>query len=151
MEGKTAMYIMIEIVYPLSQENVEAAIEHYFKATGNLLIGRRIFDETGEVLLVVLLVYPHVSAFTTFLKDLLNQGRIKSYEYMSHYLVIFNLDTHLDIPTQMHDFPLRPGESWFSAIDNPQQIYVALERYIMSSEQAAWVLQHQVKWAYFGK
>ena len=48
------MYIMIEIVYPLSEENVEAAIEHYFKATGNLLIGRRIFDETGEVLLVVL-------------------------------------------------------------------------------------------------
>src|SRR5437763_14337632 len=102
MEGKTAMYIMIEIVYPLSEENVEAAIEHYFKATGNILNGRRIFDETGEVLLVVLLVYPHVSEFTTFLKCLLNQGRINANGYMSRFLVILNLNTQLDILTQMH-------------------------------------------------
>ena len=151
MEGSTTLYIMIEIVYPLTEENVEAAIEHYFKATGNLLIGRRIFDETGEVLLVFLLVNPNMSAFTIFLKDLLDQGKIKSYEYLSHYLVIFDLYTHLDVKMQMHDFPLRPGESWFSAIDNPHRIYIALETYLMSPEQAAWVLQHEVKWAYFGK
>ena len=143
------MYTLIEIAYAISQQNAEATIAHYFKETGNLLIGHSIFEETGEVLLVVLLMHPHKSEYTDYLKNLLLQGIVESFEYRFHYLVIVTLDSHLDIRMQMQDFPLQPGESWFPAVDHPDQVYICLERYLMTAEQAAWMLKHQVGWAYY--
>ena len=48
----------------------------------------------------------------------------------------------------MRDFPLRPGESWFPSIHNPYQAYVCMSRPLMLTEQAAWLLEHEVAWAF---
>lgn len=143
------MYTLIEIAYAISQQNVEAVIEHYFKESNNPLIGRSLFKETGEALLVVLLMNPDTSGHSNFLKHLLQQGMITSFEYRHQYLVTASFDPPLDIRMQMQEFPLQPGESWFPAIDHPDQVYICLERCLMTAGQAAWMLKYQVRWAYY--
>ena len=143
------MYTLIEIAYAISQHNVEAAIQHSFKESNNSLIGRSLFEETDEALLVVLLTHPNMSEHRNFLKHLLQQGMITSFEYRYQYLVTAFFDPPLDVRMKMQEFPLRPGESWFPAINHPGQVYICLERHLMTAEQAAWMLNHQVRWAYY--
>ena len=144
------MPTLIEIVCSVSQEKpAQATIEAICKETGDLLIGRRINEETHEVLLVVqLLQAVSVSRHTTVLSHSLQQGVIASFRYVNCDLVKISFDPLLDLREQMHDFPLRPGESWFPAIHNPHQAYVCLNRPLMLTEQAAWLLRHQVEWAF---
>jgi hypothetical protein len=144
------MTILIEIVCSVSQEErAQATIEAICKDTGDLLIGRRVKEETHEVLLVVqFLQTVSVSRYTTGLSHALQQGVIASFRYVSSDLVKISFDPSLDLQEQMRDFPLRPGESWFSAIHNPHQAYVSLSRPLMITEQAAWVLRRQLEWAF---
>ena len=144
------MTILIEIVCSVSQEEpVQATIEAICKETGDLLIGRRVNKETHEVLLVVqLLQTVNVSRHTTALSHALQQGVIASFRYVSSDLVKISFDPSLDLQEQMRDFPLRPDESWFPAIDDAQQAYVCLRRPLMSANQAAWLLKHEVSWVY---
>jgi len=144
------MTILIEIVCSVYQEEpAQATIEAICKETGDLLIGHRVNEETHEVLLVVqLLQTVSVSRYTTALRHALQQGVIASFRYVSSDLVKISFDPSLDLQEQMRDFPLRPGESWFSAIHNPHQAYVSLSRPLMITEQAAWVLRRQLEWAF---
>src|SRR5258708_31543962 len=43
------------------------------------------------------------------------------------------------------NFPLRPDESWFPAIHDPDQAYVCMSRPLMLAKQAAWLLEHEVR------
>ena len=144
------MTILIEIVCSVSQEEpAQATIEAICKETGDLLIGRRVNEETHEVLLVVqLLQTVSVSRHTTVLSHALQQGVIASFRYTSSDLVKISFDPSRDLREQMRDFPLRPGESWFPAIHNPHQAYVCLSRPLMLTEQAAWLLRRQLEWAF---
>ena len=144
------MTILIEIVCSVSQEEpAQATIEAICKETGDLLISRRVNEETHEVLLVVqLLQTVRVGRHTTVLSPALQQGVIASFRYMSSDLVKISFDPSRDLREQMRDFPLRPGESWFPAIHNPHQAYVCLSRPLMLTEQAAWVLRRQLEWAF---
>jgi len=144
------MTILIEIVCSVSQEEAaQATIEAICKETGDLLISRRVNEETHEVLLVVqLLQTVRVGRHTTVLSHALQQGVIASFRYMSSDLVKISFDPSRDLREQMRDFPLRPGESWFPAIHNPHQAYVCLSRPLMLTEQAAWVLRRQLEWAF---
>ena len=144
------MTILIEIVCSVSQEEpAQATIEAICKETGDLLISRRVNEETHEVLLVVqLLQTVRVGRHTTVLSHALQQGVIASFRYMSSDLVKISFDPSRDLREQMRDFPLRPGESWFPAIHNPHQAYVCLSRPLMLTEQAAWLLRRQVDWAF---
>ncbi len=144
------MTILIEIVCSVSQEEpAQATIEAICKETGDLLISRRVNEETHEVLLVVqLLQTVRVGRHTTVLSHALQQGVIASFRYMSSDLVKISFDPSRDLREQMCDFPLRPGESWFPAIHNPHQAYVCLSRPLMLTEQAAWVLRRQLEWAF---
>lgn len=144
------MTILIEIVCSVSQEKpAQATIEAICKERGDLLIGRRVNEETHEVLLVVqLLQTVSLSRYTTALSHALQQGVITSFRYVSSDLVKISFDPSLGLREQMRDFPLRPGESWFPAIHNPHQVYVCLSRPLMITEQAAWVLRRQLEWAF---
>ncbi len=73
---------------------------------------------------------------------------MESFEYVTYHLVVAFLDPSLDMEKQMHHFPLQPGESWFPAIDNPNQIFICIDRPLMTPRQAAWLLEHEVRWAY---
>ena len=144
------MTILIEIVCSVSQEEpAQATIEAICKETGDLLISRRVNEETHEVLLVVqLLQTVSVSGYTTALSHALQQRVIASFRYVSSDLVKISFDPWRDLQEQMRDFPLRPGESWLPAIHNPHQAYVCLSRPLMLTEQAAWLLRRQVDWAF---
>ena len=53
IRGST-MTVLVEIVCSVSQEEfAQAAVEAFCKATGGLLIGRRVIEETHKVLLMV--------------------------------------------------------------------------------------------------
>jgi hypothetical protein len=144
------MTILIEIVCSVSQEKpAQTTIEAICKETGDLLIGRRVNEETQEVLLVVqLLQTVSMSRHTTALSHALRQGVIASFRYLSSDLVKISFDPSRDLREQMRDFPLRPGESWFPSIHNPHQAYVCLSRPLMLTEQAAWLLKRQLEWAF---
>ena len=144
------MTILIEIVCSVSQEEpAQATIEAIYKETGDLLIGRRVNEETHEVLLVVqLLQTVSVSRHTTALSHALQQGVITSFRYVSSDLVKISFDPSRNLREHMRDFPLRPGESWFPAIHNPYQAYVSLSRPLMLTQQAAWLFKRQLDWAF---
>src|SRR2546430_11752328 len=140
------MTILNEIVCSVSQEELaQATIEAICKDTGDLLIGRRVNEETHEVLLVVqFLQTVSVSRYTPALSHALQQGVIASFRYVSSDLVKISFDPWRDLREQMRDFPLRPGESWLPAIHNSHQAYMCLSSPLMLTEQAAWLLRRQL-------
>ena len=145
------MTTLIEIVCAVSQEEAaQASIEAFCKETGSLLIGRSVNEETHEVRLIVQL--PHhaarASRHATALSPPLQEPAITSFRYITSDLVKISFDPSVNLQEQMRDFPLLPGESWFSAIHNPHQAYVSLSRPLMITEQAAWVLRRQLEWAF---
>ena len=144
------MTILIEIVCSVSQEEpAQATIEAICKDTGDLLIGRRVNEETHEVLLMVQPLHM-VSArkHAKALSHILQQGIIVSSQPVTCDLVKISLDTSVNLRDQMRNFPLRPGERWFSAINDPHQAYVCMSRPLMLTEQAAWLLKRQLEWAF---
>ena len=144
------MTTLIEIACSVSQEeSAQPTLKAFCKETGNALIGHRLYEETHEVLLVVqLLQTVSLSRYTKPFNHALRQGVIASFRYVTCDLVKISFDPSLNLREQMHDFPLRPGESWFPAIHDPHQAYVCLSRPLMLKEQAAWLLRRQVLWAF---
>jgi hypothetical protein len=141
---------LIEFVCSVSQEEVvRTTVEAYCKETGSLLIGRRIKEETHEVLLMVQLPQTAgASRYATSPSSPLHKQVITSFRYITCDLVKISFDPSVNPRELMRDFPLRPGESWFPAIHDPHQVYVCLSRPLMLTEQAAWLLGHEVQWAY---
>lgn len=78
----------------------------------------------------------------------IQQHIIASFRLVSGDLVNISFDPALDPQEQMRDFPLGPDESWFLAIHDPHQVYVCIRGPMMGAKQAAWLLKHEVVWAY---
>ena len=144
------MAILIEIVCSVSQEEfAQAAVEAFCKATGGLLIGRRVIEETHELLLLVQLTpTASVSKQATALDRARQQNIIESFRYVTCDLVQISFDPSVNLREQMRNFPLRLDESWFPATHDPGQAYVCMRGPLMSAKQAAWLLAHEVKWAF---
>ncbi|HEX6484410.1 MAG TPA: hypothetical protein VF043_36670 [Ktedonobacteraceae bacterium] len=137
------MTTFIEIGYSLAQEETARAIvEASCKETGDLLIGRLVYEETHEVRLLVQLL--HATAFS----HALQQRGITSYRVVIGDLVHLVFDSSVDPRGPMRDFPLGPDEVWFLAIHDPHQAYICIHNPIMAAKQAAWLLEHEVAWAY---
>lgn len=137
------MTTFIEINYPVVQEETARAIvEASCKETGDLLIGRLVNEETHEVRLLVQLL--HATAFS----HALQQSGITSFRFVIDDLVHLVFDSSVDPRGLMRDFPLGPDEAWFPAIHDPHQAYVCIHSPIMAAKQAAWLLEHEVAWAY---
>lgn len=149
IRGST-MTVLVEIVCSVSQEEfAQAAVEAFCKATGGLLIGRRVIEETHKVLLMVRLPQTtSVSKQATALSQACQQNVIESFRHVTCDLVQVSFDPSVNLREQMRNFPLRPDESWYHAIHDPDQAYVCLSRPLMEAKQAAWLLAHEVKWAF---
>lgn len=144
------MTVMVEIVGPASgEESARAVVTAFCKQAGGLLIGRHVNEQTLKVQFIVRL--PHLTdadKHQANLSKAREQHVIESFRYMSGDLVQISFDPSLNLREQMLDFPLRPDESWFPAIHNPHQAYVCMSRPVMLAKQAAWLLAHDVTWAY---
>jgi hypothetical protein len=137
------MTTFIEIGYPVAQEETaRATVEASCKETGDLLIGRLVNEETHKVRLLVQLL--HVTAFS----HALHQRGITSFRFMRGDLVHLVFDSSVDPRGPMRNFPLGPDEACFLAIHDPHQAYVCIHSPIMAAKQAAWLLEHEVAWAY---
>ena len=147
---RSTMTVLVEIVCSVSQkESQQAALEAFCKATGGLLIGRRVIVETHKVLLMVRLPQTaNVSNHATALDQARQQNVNESFRHVICDLVQISFDPSVNLRVQMRNFPLRPDESWFPAIHDPDQAYVCLSRPVMLAKQAAWLLAHEVKWSY---
>jgi len=144
------MAVLVEIVCSVSQEEfAQAAVEAFCKATGGLLIGRRVIEGTRKALLMFRLPpTASVSKDAAALSQARQQNVIESFRYVACDLVQISFDPPVNLREQMRDFPLRPDESWFPAIHDPDQAYVCMSRPLMLAKQAAWLLKHEVKWAF---
>ncbi|MEO6889305.1 MAG: hypothetical protein ABI456_08530 [Ktedonobacteraceae bacterium] len=156
------MTTLIELGRSISQEEAEWArqdqrarasnateIETFCEETGGLLIGRRINEQTRESLLIVQLLHTaSVSRQMAVFSYALQQEVIASFRYVLCDLVQIAFDPSADARAQMRDFPLRPGELWFPALQNPQHAYVRISKPFMLARQAAWLLGHKVGWAF---
>jgi hypothetical protein len=130
------MAALVEIVCSVSQEEfAQASVEAFCKATGGLLIGRCVIEETHEPLLIVRLT---LTASVSKQATALNQARQHNISF----------DPSVNLREQMQNFPLHLDESWFPAIHDPDQAYVCMRGPLMSAKQAAWLLAHEVKWAF---
>jgi len=147
---RSTMTVLVEIVCSVSQEeSARAAVEAFCKATGGLLISRRVIEVTHKALLIVRLPpTASVSKDATALDQARQQHVIESFRYVTCDLVQISLDPAVDLREQMRNFPLRPDESWFPAIHDPDQAYVCLSRPVMLAKQAAWLLAPEVKRAF---
>ena len=147
---RSTMTVLVEIVCSVSQEeSARAAVEAFCKATGGLIIGRRVIEETHMVLLMVRL--PQTASgsnHATALDQARQQNVIELFQYVTCDLVQISFDPSVNLREQMRNFPLRPDESWFPAIHDPDQAYVCLSRPVMLAKQAAWLLAPEVKWAF---
>jgi hypothetical protein len=141
---------LIEIGCSVTQEEaVQAAVEASCQMTGDLLIGHRVNEETQEVMLLVRLLHAtSVSKHATALSHALQQHDIASFRFVAGDLVNISFDPMVDPREQIRDFPLGPDESWFIAIHDQHQVYVRIGRPVMGANQAAWLLEHEVVWAY---
>ncbi len=144
------MSVLIEIVCALAQaEAVQTLIEESCQATGDLLIGRCVYEQVNEVLLIVqLLGATSVSKYVTILGQELQQEVILSFQLVSGDLVKISFNPSVDVREQMRHFPLHPGESWYPALHDPHQAYVCIRRPLMGAKQAAWLLKHEVEWEF---
>ena len=144
------MTVVVEIVCSVFQEEfAQAAVEAFCKATGGLLIGRRVIEETHKVLLMARLpLTASVSKRVTALSRARHQHVIESFRHVTCDLVQISFNPLVNLREQMRNFPLRPDESWFPAIHDPDQAYVCMSRPLMSAKQAAWLLAYEVKWAF---
>ncbi len=147
---RSTMAVLVEIVCSVSQEEfAQVAVEAFCRATGGLLIGRRVIEVTHKALLMVRLPpAASVSKDATALSQARQQNVIESFRYVTYDLVQISFDPSVNLREQMRNFPLRPAESWFLAIHDPDQAYVCMSRPLMLAKQAAWLLAHEVKWAF---
>jgi len=86
----------------------------------------------------------HETAFSSAIQ----QHGIALIRSVTRDLVNITFDPSVDPREQMREFPLGPGESWSFAIHDPYQVYVRIRGPIMEAKQAAWLLKHEVAWAY---
>ena len=144
------MTALVEIVCSVSQEEfAQAAVEAFCKATGGLLIGRRVIKETHKVLLMVRFpLTAGMSKQATALSQARQQNVIESFRHVTCDLVRISFAPLVNLREQMRNFPLRSDESWFPAIHDPDRAYVCMSRPLMLAKQAAWLLEHEVKWAF---
>ena len=147
---KSIMSALIEIACSLSKkEAMQTIVEAFCKEAGGLLIGRSIYQETDEILLIVRLPYAtNVSKHMAILSRAFQQELIISFRCVTCDLVKVSFDPSMSLEEQMRDFPLRSGESWFPAILDPHQVYVCMSRPLMAAKQAAWILEHEAPWAF---
>lgn len=141
------MGVSVEIVCVLSQKDAQAAVEQYFRETGDILLARSSYEELDRILLVFrLLPATDIQECTVYLQDALGKSLLESYEFVASTLITLSLKSVPDRETQMRDFPLAAGDAWYPAIDDPRKVYLSIDVMPMTNEQLTWLREHQATW-----
>ncbi len=144
------MFLLIHVAVPLANEDaVQSEVGRCCAETGDIPLGRRVYKESGEVLLVVRLVQDyHLSEHVKLLNQALQQQIILSFQSEVTNLVSVRCKPPRSIVESMHDFPLQWNESWFPAIADPHQAYFCTRRMLIGEDQIAWFNRHHFSYQY---
>ena len=140
--------IQVEIIVPLFlAHKVKPFLEQCCSESGDLLLGYRESQEVNEEVFIVQLTHDsHSSQHVSVLHDALQQETISSFRFLRGSLLKLSSPT---IVKQISDFPLAVGDSWVTALDNPECIYLSVPRTLITGKQSAWLLsQENVVWDY---
>ena len=139
--------ISIEVVIPCSTvDAVYPVLVQCCTEAGDVLLGRRDDPHTGEVLGVVYLTDDsHVSKHLPILTQALEQKALLSFQFVQGCLIQV---TASGIGAQMANFPFSLGDTWISSLNDERSVYLCLHRRLLTAQQAAWLLSHQVTWSY---
>jgi hypothetical protein len=139
--------ISIEVVIPRSTvDAVYPLLVQCCAEAGDVLLGRRDDPQTGEVLGTVHLTDDsHVSKHLPILRQALEQKALLSFQFVQGCLVKV---TAPGIGEQMANFPFALGDTWICSLNDERSVYLCLHRRLVTAQQSAWLLAHQVTWSY---
>jgi hypothetical protein len=137
---------IIEIGLPTSNLLlVHSAVEACLYKTGDVLIGRQIYDD--QALLVVRLFGDTVQCHLEILSEAFHNNQIDSFQVVTCHLfkMVFKDESYQDA---LRGFPLHPGESWFLAVEESHAAYLCLLFPQLNQEQISWLAAQKsiVQW-----
>ncbi|HEY1353207.1 MAG TPA: hypothetical protein VGF67_26640 [Ktedonobacteraceae bacterium] len=137
---------IIEVGLPTSNLlQVHPAVEACLRKTGDVLIGRQIYDD--QALLVVRLFGDTAQCHLEFLSRAFHDHQIDSFQLVTCHLfkMVFKGEGYQDI---LRSFPLHPGESWFLAAEEQRAAYLCLLTPQLNQEQISWLAEQKsiVQW-----
>jgi hypothetical protein len=146
MKMTTLIHIAVLIT---NEELVRNTVVNCCSETGDTLIGQRVYEEVGEVLLVVRLVQNYnVTKHIPILSQALQRELILSFQIEMINLVRVECPAPLDIRHQVQDFPLQPNESWFPAVESEQMAYICTRGLLLQPSQEQWLEGHHLDYTY---
>lgn len=140
--------ISIEVVVPSSTvDAVYPVLVQCCAEAGDVLLGRRDYSPTGEVLGVVHLTDDsHVSKHLPILTQALEQKALLSFQFVQGCLVELAAP---GIWEQMANFPFLLGDVLIPSLNDERSAYLCLHRRLLTAQQSAWLLaHHEVTWSY---
>lgn len=140
--------ISIEVVIPRSTvDAVYPVLAQCCAEAGDMLLGRREYSPTDEVLGVVHLTDDsHVSKHLPILTQALEQKALLSFQFVQGCLVEV---AATGIGEQMANFPFALGDVLIPSINDELSAYLCLHRRLLTAQQSAWLLAHrEVRWSY---
>ena len=140
--------ISIEVVIPSSTiDAVYPLLAQCCAEVDDVVLGRRDYSPTGEVLGVVYLTDDsHVSKHLPILTQALEQKAILSFQFVQGCLVKLAAP---GIREQMADFPFSLGDVWIPASNDERSVYLCLHRRLLTAQQAAWLVERsEMTWSY---
>lgn len=124
---------------------VHPAVEACLRETGDVLIGRQIYDD--QALLVIRLFGDTMQCHLEVLSRAFHNNQIDSFQVVTCHLfkVVFKSEDYQDV---LRGFPLHPGESWFLAATEQHAAYLCLLFPQLNQEQIAWLAAQKsiVQW-----
>ncbi len=138
---------LIEIGLPTSKlVNIQPALEQCLLETGDALIGHQVYDDL--TFLVVRLLNDTLQLHLATLSAAFREDMIDSFQVVNCQLfkVIFKQEK---AKISLREFPLRAGESWFTAAGEEKAAYLCLISPYLSQQQIAWLSAQTViaQWA----
>lgn len=130
--------------------DVQTEIEHYCQETGNDIIGRRVYEEVEEVLIVVQLNKEvRSSTHTLALNNLIHSRLILSCQFENANLILVRSELSQNICDILPQFPLQPNESWFPSISDAQHAaYICTRNVLINFEQSTWLRAYNLSYQY---
>jgi hypothetical protein len=134
--------ISIEVVIPSSTvDAVYPVLVQCCAEAGDVLLGRRDYSPTGEVLGVVHLTDDsHVSEHLPILTQALEQKDLLSFQFVQECLVKVAAP---GIWEQMANFPFALGDVLIPSLNDERSAYLCLHRRLLTTQQSAWLLAHR--------
>lgn len=144
------MPLLIHVDVPLVNiDMIQSQIQRCCAELGDQLIGRRVYDEFAEVLLVIQLerdkhYYQHVKVLNTALQ----QRQILSFQSENVNLILVQCHPPQHIRDDMSRFPLQPNESWFPSIADEQTAYLCVQSFLLRWDQENWMEGQHLDYQY---